>query len=98
MAASTLTAVCFLAALRGNFSALVLPSSPNYTSSVTVYNLNIPVKPAAIVYPSSAEEVAGIVKCAAESGYKVQAKGGGHSYANFGEKKILKISEKQEHN
>jgi FAD/FMN-containing dehydrogenase len=80
----TAAAACFTAALHGNQSAVILPSSPNYQSSVDPLNLNIPVHPAAITYPSTTEEVAGVVKCAAESGYKVQAKGGGHSYGNFG--------------
>ena len=80
---------CFLVALHGNFSALVLPKDASYTESVDVYNLNIPIAPAAVTYPSTAREVAGVVKCAARAGLKVQAKGGGHNYGNFGEKNIF---------
>lgn len=84
MKLSPVTAACFAAALKGNYSALVLPSSADYDESVTPLNLNIPIAPAAVTYPSSADEVAGVVKCAAQSGLKVQAKGGGHSYGNYG--------------
>lgn len=48
------------------------------------YNLDIGVQPIAVTYPSRSEEVAAIIKCAAEGNYKVQARGGGHSYANYG--------------
>lgn len=75
---------CLLAALGSNQSAVVTPSSSNYNSSLTIYNLNIPILPAAVTYPSNTKEVSGIVKCAAEGNYKVQAKGGGHSYGNYG--------------
>ena len=48
------------------------------------YNLDIGVQPIAITYPSKSEEVAAIIKCAADGNYKVQARAGGHSYANYG--------------
>lgn len=48
------------------------------------YNLAIDVTPEAVIRPSSAEEVAAAVQCAADNAYKVQARAGGHSYANFG--------------
>ncbi len=51
---------------------------------VKLYNLDVPVAPAAVVYPSTPQEVAAIVKCAADNGLKVQPRGGGHSYANYG--------------
>ncbi|OKL55539.1 hypothetical protein UA08_09237 [Talaromyces atroroseus] len=76
--------ICLLAALSANHSALVTPSSSDYNSSLAIYNLNLPIYPAAVTYPSSTEEVAAIVKCAAEGNYKVQAKSGGHSYGNYG--------------
>jgi FAD/FMN-containing dehydrogenase len=81
---ATRLSTCLLAALGSNQSAVVTPSSSNYNSSLTIYNLNIPILPAAVTYPSNTEEVAGIVKCAANENYKVQAKGGGHSYGNYG--------------
>ncbi|KAJ5287256.1 FAD linked oxidase N-terminal [Penicillium angulare] len=51
---------------------------------VNRYNLNIPVTPAAVTFPTSTDQVAAIVKCAADNGYPVQAKSGGHSYGNYG--------------
>jgi FAD/FMN-containing dehydrogenase len=54
------------------------------TTAVQPYNLNIPVTPAAVTYPQSAEEIAAVVKCASEYGYKVQARSGGHSFGNYG--------------
>ncbi|KAG0160954.1 hypothetical protein PDIDSM_8486 [Penicillium digitatum] len=55
-----------------------------YDRIVNRYNLNIPVTPAAVAFPTSTREVAAIVKCAADNGYPVQAKSGGHSYGNYG--------------
>lgn len=51
---------------------------------VNRYNLNIPVTPAAVTFPTSSQQVAAVVKCAADNGYPVQAKSGGHSYGNYG--------------
>lgn len=51
---------------------------------VNPYNLNIPVTPAAVTFPISSNQVAAIVKCAANNGYPVQARSGGHSYGNYG--------------
>lgn len=46
-------------------------------------NLNIPVTPAAVTFPTSSQQVAAVVRCAADNGYPVQAKSGGHSYGNY---------------
>lgn len=51
---------------------------------VKPYNLAVDVNPEAVIRPNSSEQVAAIVKCGAENDFKVQAKSGGHSYANFG--------------
>lgn len=48
------------------------------------YNLAIDVTPDAVIRPNCTEAVAAAVRCAADNGYKVQARSGGHSYANFG--------------
>ena len=47
------------------------------------YNLDIQVRPAAVTYPKTKEQVAAIVKAAVQNGCKVQARCGGHSYANY---------------
>ncbi|KAI2725943.1 CAZyme family AA7 [Penicillium roqueforti] len=55
-----------------------------YDRIVNRYNLNIPVTPSALAFPTSSQQVADIVKCAADNGYPVQARSGGHSYGNYG--------------
>lgn len=82
---AAILSICLLAALGGNQSALVTPHSSDYNSSLTIYNLNIPIYPAAVTYPSTTEQVSNIVKCAHDLNYKVQPKSGGHSYGNYGE-------------
>jgi len=52
------------------------------------YNLDVSVAPIAVTYPSTADQVAAVVKCAGLD-FKVQPRGGGHSYANYG--KALQI-------
>lgn len=58
------------------------PSSPLTFQLIWVqpYNLDIKVTPAAVVRPRTAEEIAGVVRCAAANNVKVQAKSGGHSF------------------
>jgi FAD/FMN-containing dehydrogenase len=53
-------------------------------TAVELYNLNIPVTPAAVTYPQSKDEIAAVVKCASDYDYKVQARSGGHSFGNYG--------------
>ncbi|TDZ17001.1 FAD-linked oxidoreductase sorD [Colletotrichum orbiculare MAFF 240422] len=48
------------------------------------FNLGQVSVPAAIIRPKNAQEIASIVNCAATHGSKVQAKAGGHSFANHG--------------
>lgn len=66
-------------------SRVAFPGGLFYQEEVDRYNLNIPVTPAALTYPVSSQQVAAIVKCAADNDYPVQAKSGGHSYGNYGE-------------
>ncbi|KAK5788731.1 hypothetical protein VI817_009689 [Penicillium citrinum] len=72
---------CFLAAVNNDASRVAFRGSLH---PVPLYNTDIPVVPAAITYPETTEEVAAIVSCAADHKYKVQARSGGHSYANYG--------------
>ncbi|KAJ6580992.1 hypothetical protein B0H19DRAFT_1017535 [Mycena capillaripes] len=51
---------------------------------VKPYNTDIPVTPAAVTRPTTAEDVAQIVQCAVASAVKVQPRSGGHSYGNYG--------------
>lgn len=75
---------CLEHAVNGSGS-VAFPSDLFYQAEVNPYNLNIPVTPAAVTYPASSWQVAAVVKCAADNGYPVQAKSGGHSYGNYGE-------------
>ena len=55
------------------------------------YNLAYNIKPAAVTYPESAEEVGAIVKCAAAAKVPVQARSGGHSFGNYGEPSAIVV-------
>lgn len=70
---------------RGDIALVTFRGEPFYQMlAVKAYNLNIPITPAAVTFPKSSNQVAAIVKCASDRGYKVQAKCGGHSYGNYG--------------
>lgn len=56
----------------------------NWTFLSTPYNLRIPWTPAIIAIPETGDQVSEAVRCGSESGLKVQARSGGHSYAGFG--------------
>ena len=73
---------CFLAAVSNNASRVAFRGSLH---PIPLYNMDIPVVPAAITYPETTDEVAAIVSCAADHNYKVQPRSGGHSYGNYGE-------------
>ncbi|GAM43172.1 hypothetical protein TCE0_047r17763 [Talaromyces pinophilus] len=76
---------CLLDAVGNDASLVAFPSALLYGSvDVNPYNLDYPVTPAAVTFPESADQVAAIVKCAVDADAKVQAKSGGHSYANYG--------------
>lgn len=76
---------CLLSAVGGNPALAAFQNQPLYqVSAVDAYNLNIPVTPAAVTYPQSTEQVAAVVQCASEYGYRVQAVSGGHSFGNYG--------------
>lgn len=64
---------------------VALPDHSHYSEWSESYNTNksVVARPAAVVRPKTAQQVAAVVKFAAQNGYKVQAKSGGHSYANF---------------
>jgi hypothetical protein len=60
-----------------------MSSDEDYSELAKPYNLRLPYKPAAIVLPTTNQHVQDAVVCAAQAGLKVQAKSGGHSYANY---------------
>ena len=76
---------------RPNFAGY--PSNPLYQIQwVKPYNLDAQVTPAAVVRPRTAQDVSAIVICATKNNVKVQAKSGGHSYANYGMCTLLRIA------
>ncbi|KDN62913.1 putative FAD binding domain-containing protein [Colletotrichum sublineola] len=78
-------ATCLNNVCDGRSSCVSYPNDPFYQLNwVKPYNLDIAVEPIAVTRPETKEDVAGFVKCAADNDVKVQAKSGGHSYANFG--------------
>lgn len=60
-----------------------LKDSPNWKALSTPYNLRLVFEPAVITVPETSDHVSSSVTCAAAAGLKVQAKGGGHSYASY---------------
>lgn len=81
---SSPVAQCLLSAVDGKANLVAFPGKLLYQSlDVHPYNLNIPVAPIAVTYPQTVDQVVSIVKCAGST-YKVQARGGGHGYANYG--------------
>lgn len=77
---------CLTSAVGGNGDLVAFPSKPLYQLvDVKPYNQDVEVHPVAVTYPETTDQVSAIVNCAtAEAGYTVQARGGGHSYANYG--------------
>ena len=69
--------------LSGANVTFTAPGDPSYASTATPFNLRLPYAPAAIAAPTSNEQVSAALLCAASSDIKVQARGGGHSYADF---------------
>jgi len=64
-------------------SLRTFPQDADYLSKINAYNLDYPVYPAALVRPTTVEEVSAAVKCAVKADVKVQPRSGGHSYANY---------------
>ena len=76
---------CLQTALSNDTSTWMLPNDPMFLQGdVHPYNLNYNIVPAAISFPKTQEQVSEVVKCANAAGVAVQARSGGHSYANYG--------------
>jgi FAD/FMN-containing dehydrogenase len=73
------------AALKGQGDIAEFPSKLLYQfEDAKPYNLDYPITPAAVTYPKTPEQIAAIIKYASTANLKVQARSGGHSYANYG--------------
>ncbi|KAK8171579.1 putative glucooligosaccharide oxidase [Phyllosticta citrichinensis] len=74
---------CWNDAVGGDKDRAQFPDEALYQlRDVKPLNLDISVTPAAVTYPKTTEEVAEVVRCAVKYRRKVQARSGGHSYAN----------------
>jgi hypothetical protein len=90
--ASNVTFVqCLEAALGNDTNVYSLPEDPLFLQGdVKPYNLNYLTIPAAIAFPKTQQQVSEVVKCAHTAGVAVQARSGGHSYANYGKSECRK--------
>jgi FAD/FMN-containing dehydrogenase len=76
---------CLLAAVGYNSNLVAFQGDAFFhLRAPPVYNLDHPVTPIAVTFPENSEQIASIVQCAANNGYKVQPRSGGHSYGNYG--------------
>ncbi|KAJ7825397.1 hypothetical protein B0H14DRAFT_2820741 [Mycena olivaceomarginata] len=77
--------LCLNNVFASSSGSVAYPQSVFYQlADVKLYNQHIPITPAAVTRPTTSDEISKIVQCAAASGVKVQARSGGHSYANYG--------------
>ena len=90
---TTTTAVhkCLLSAVNGNSAHVSFQNDLYGVTAVHEYTLNFPMTPAAVTFPETSEQVAALVKCAAEYEYKVQARSGGHSSGNHGGQLLVNV-------
>jgi FAD/FMN-containing dehydrogenase len=73
-----------LASALSNRADYSLPTDAFYAlSAVKPYNTAFAPTPAAVTRPRTADEVAAVVACAKGRGMHVQARSGGHSFADF---------------
>jgi FAD/FMN-containing dehydrogenase len=83
-ASQSVVAKLIKTALGRDGSLYAFPGNPFFQiEDVKPYNLAISIQPAAVTYPKTAAQVAAIIKCAVQANLKVQARSGGHSYANY---------------
>lgn len=75
--ASTADLVSSLNAL--NFT-IVTPGDPNYPTASTAFNLRYTFEPAAVAYPTNAQQISALLKVSRQFNHQVVARSGGHSY------------------
>ncbi|KAF1814622.1 FAD-binding domain-containing protein [Eremomyces bilateralis CBS 781.70] len=78
---------CLKNVCAGQQNCVAFPTNPVLTYHLEwmkPYNLNKIPTPVAVTRPMTAEQIAGVVKCAVASKVKVQPRSGGHSYGNYG--------------
>ena len=77
-------AASLLDCLNAGSVPIKLTTDSNYAAYQQDFNLRLSYKPAAIVLPTTNDEVSTAIKCAVSSGVKVQARSGGHGYGSYG--------------
>ncbi|KAF5343577.1 hypothetical protein D9758_012984 [Tetrapyrgos nigripes] len=81
-----LTTGLALADLKSDLTGVttMFPGSSGYADASKAFNRRFSFQPAAIAFPTTANQVAQIVKAGAANGMKIVARGGGHSYVANG--------------
>ena len=69
--------------LRKNNVPAYVPGTPEYDTLSQPFNLRVAYEPYAVVVPDTENQISLAILCARYSGFTVQAKSGGHSYASF---------------
>jgi FAD/FMN-containing dehydrogenase len=64
--------------------AVHLPGDPGYDNARLPWAMSVDQRPAAVMYPASAEEVADVVRFAADAGLRVAPQGTGHNAGPLG--------------
>jgi len=70
--------------LNGKNVPYKMTSDAEFADLIEPYNTRLPFIPAVVVLPTTNQHVQDAVVCAGQSGLKVQAKSGGHSYSSTG--------------
>lgn len=61
-----------------------LPSSTTWANDTQAWNARVSPVPAAVVFPTTEDEVSAAIRCAADAGTKVTTLGGNRSFASMG--------------
>jgi hypothetical protein len=72
------------AAIQAAGISFIPPSSSDFPSASEAFNQRLAYKPAAIAYPTDANQIAQLVQIGAQNNVSVTARSGGHSYAALG--------------
>ncbi|KAJ7584139.1 glucooligosaccharide oxidase [Mycena floridula] len=78
--ATSMVATDFKKALSETGISIVFPGDVKYANASQSYNLRFSFTPAAIAYPTTAEDVSALVKIGVSHKVNVAARSGGHSY------------------
>ncbi|MEU7588276.1 FAD-binding oxidoreductase [Micromonospora sp. NPDC049230] len=83
------------ASLRKAATSVFLPEDEGYEEANTTWSLGLGLRPAAVVYPESADELGAVVRTAADEGLRVTPLGTGHNsfpFADLDDTVVLRTS------